>query len=306
VRLARLPSACALVAAGLIGTACNSSHAGEHPAKRVVVTAPTTARATVAPTNTTTVPRPVKGTVTLAFGGDVHFEGILREKLMSEPDHVLDSIAPVLNASDIAMVNLETAITDRGSPQPKKYTFRAPAAALHTLRAGGIDVATMANNHGVDFGAVGLADSLAAIRESGFPVVGIGANADQAYAPHRVTVHGERISIFGATQVIDAALISTWTATATHGGVASAKNVGRLLAAVRAARRTSDTVVVYLHWGIETQTCPSQEQETARGRARRGRRGRDRRKPHAPAARRRPPRPFVRRLRPRQLRLLRD
>ena len=158
------------------------------------------------------MPRPVKGAVTFAFGGDVHFEGVLREKLMSDPDHVLEAIEPVLNASDIAMVNLETAITDRGAPQPKTYTFRAPATALHALRAGGIDVATMANNHGVDFGPVGLEDSLAAIRESGFPVVGIGANSARAYAPYSVTVHGERISVLGATQVIDEALISTWTA----------------------------------------------------------------------------------------------
>ena len=191
----------------------------------------------------------------------MHFEGVLREKLSSDPDHVLASIEPVLGASDIAMVNLETAITERGTPQPKTYTFRAPPTALQALRAGGVDVATMANNHGVDFGAVGLEDTLAAIHEAGFPVVGIGANATQAYAPYRVTVHGERIAIIGATQVIDEALISAWTATATHGGVASAKNVDDLLAAVRAARRTSDTVVVYLHWGIETHTCPSAEQE---------------------------------------------
>jgi poly-gamma-glutamate capsule biosynthesis protein CapA/YwtB (metallophosphatase superfamily) len=159
------------------------------------------------------------------------------------------------------MVNLETAITERGSPQPKEYMFRAPPSALEALRAGGVDVATMANNHGVDFGASGLEDSLHAIRESGFPVVGIGVDAAHAYAPYRVTVHGERIAIIGATQVIDSGLISTWTATATNGGLASAKAVDQLIAAVRTARRTSDTVVVYLHWGVEKTTCPSAEQQ---------------------------------------------
>jgi poly-gamma-glutamate synthesis protein (capsule biosynthesis protein) len=199
--------------------------------------------------------------VTLAFGGDVHFEGILHDKLAADPDHVLDAIEPVLGTADIAMVNLETAITERGTPEVKAYTFRAPPTAFRALRAGGVDVATMANNHGVDYGPVGLQDSLDAIRESGFPVVGIGADAAQAYAPYRVTVHGERIAILGATQVIDEALISSWSATDAHGGVASAKNVDRLLAAVREARRNSDTVVVYLHWGIESQTCPSADQE---------------------------------------------
>ena len=186
----------------------------------------------------------------LAFGGDVHFEGELRNLLAANPATVLAPIAPVLQSADLAMVNLETAITERGSPQPKQYTFRAPPSAFTALASAGVDVATMANNHGVDYGPVGLSDSLDAIRASHFPVVGIGANAGAAYAPYRMTVHGERIAIIGATQVIDDALIPTWTATDTHGGLASAKEVARLLTEVRKARASSDTLVVFLHWGL--------------------------------------------------------
>jgi poly-gamma-glutamate capsule biosynthesis protein CapA/YwtB (metallophosphatase superfamily) len=259
MRSARLESLFALMAVGMLSASC----AGDHSDAGVSDPSSTTvSRSIVAPnSNATTTLRPAGGPVTFAFGGDVHFEGVLSDKLAADPDHVFDGVEPVLSAADIAMVNLETAITERGTPQPKEYTFRAPPSALQALRAGGIDVATMANNHGVDYGTVGLEDSLAAIRASGFPVVGIGANATQAYAPYRVTVNGERIAIIGATQVIDEALIPTWTATATNGGVASAKDVTRLVAAVRAARRVSDTVVVYLHWGIEKTTCPSSEQE---------------------------------------------
>ena len=255
------------VAAGVLGALCAACAGGHSDARAGTTSSSTVPRSTIASSSTTaststttTTVRPVRGSVTLAFGGDVHFEGVLRAKLAADPDHVLDAIAPVLRAADIAMVNLETAITERGVPQPKQYTFRAPPSALQALHAAGVDVATMANNHGVDFGAVGLADSLAAIHTSGFPVVGIGADAAHAYAPHRVTVHGQRIAIIGATQVIDGALIPTWTATATNGGVASAKNVERLVAAVRAVRSVSDTVVVYLHWGIEGSTCPSSNQ----------------------------------------------
>ena len=61
------------------------------------------------------------------------------------------------------MVNLETAITTGGTPAPgKQFTFRAPAAALTALKAAGVDVASMANNHGMDYMQSGLADSLAA------------------------------------------------------------------------------------------------------------------------------------------------
>jgi poly-gamma-glutamate synthesis protein (capsule biosynthesis protein) len=70
-------------------------------------------------------------------------------------------------------------------------------------------------------------------------------------------VHGQRIAIIGATQVLDGVLIPSWTATATQGGLASAKDADRLAAEVRKARATSDTVVVFLHWGTEGARCPT-------------------------------------------------
>ncbi len=42
----------------------------------------------------------------------------------------------------------------------------------------------MANNHGADYGAAGLRDTLAAIRSLRFPVVGVGADAAAAFAPY--------------------------------------------------------------------------------------------------------------------------
>jgi poly-gamma-glutamate synthesis protein (capsule biosynthesis protein) len=190
---------------------------------------------------------------------------MLRPQLDADPASVLAPIAPVLSSADLAVVNLETAITERGTPAPKEYTFRAPASAHAALASAGVDVASMANNHGLDYGREGLDDSLAASAFTRFPVIGIGRNAGEAYAPYRATVHGQRIAVIGATQVLDGNLIASWTATDTQAGLASAKEVARLVDAVRAVRRTADTVVVFLHWGIEGQTCPSaSQQELAR------------------------------------------
>jgi Putative enzyme of poly-gamma-glutamate biosynthesis (capsule formation) len=202
-------------------------------------------------------PKPRRRPYTVSFGGDVHFEGILRARL-DDPRTALGPIARVLRAADLAMVNLETAITTGGTPAPgKQYTFRAPPSALTALRAAGVDVASMANNHGMDFMETGLRDSLAAIRRSRFPVIGIGRNAAEAYRPYRRIINGNRVSVIAATQVIDSEFIESWTATDTKGGLASAKNEPRLLQAVRAARRRSDTVIVYLHWGAELVGCPT-------------------------------------------------
>ena len=67
--------------------------------------------------------------------------------------------------------------------------------------------------------------------------------------------------MIAATQVIAANLVSTWTATGSQAGVASAIDPTQLVRAVQQARKTADTVVVYLHWGTEVQTCPNPQQE---------------------------------------------
>ncbi|MDQ1708824.1 MAG: hypothetical protein QOG49_209 [Frankiaceae bacterium] len=207
-------------------------------------------------------PQPPKraAPVTLAFGGDVHFEGALTAKLATDPAGVLAPVAPLLRRADVAVVNLETAITDRGTAALKQYSFRAPAAAFTALTAAGIDVATMANNHGMDFGQVGLADSLAAAHAAGFAVIGIGRDDTEAFRAYTAIVRGQRIAVIAATQVIDRRLLAAWTAGPKHPGLASAKDLDRLTRAVRAARRVSDTVVVYLHWGVEGNQCPSADQ----------------------------------------------
>jgi poly-gamma-glutamate synthesis protein (capsule biosynthesis protein) len=198
--------------------------------------------------------------VTLAFAGDIHFEGALSTSLERDPAAVLAPVAPLLRRADVAVVNLETAITVRGTAVPKDYNFRAPASALTALKAAGVDAASMANNHGIDFGPVGLADSLAAGAAARFPLIGVGRTDAEAFRPYRAVVRGQRIAVIAATQVIDKPLVASWTAGPRHPGLASAKDLPRLVRAVKDARRNSDTVVVYLHWGVQGSDCPTSAQ----------------------------------------------
>jgi poly-gamma-glutamate synthesis protein (capsule biosynthesis protein) len=203
------------------------------------------------------------GTVTLAFAGDVMFGGMIAPQLATDPDGLLDGVTPLLRGADLAVVNLETAITERGAAEPKEFNFRAPPTGLRALRAAGVDVASLANNHGMDFGLQGLEDTLAAARHEPLPLIGAGRNAAAAYAPVMRTIHGRRIAVLAATQVMDSALLERWPALDTRPGLASAKweYEQRLVAEVRVARRHADIVVVYLHWGVERATCPTVVQQ---------------------------------------------
>ena len=116
----------------------------------------------------------------------------------------------------------------------------------------------MANNHVLDYGQAGLADTLTAARAARFPVVGIGANAAAAWAPYVTTVNRARIAIIGMSQVAE--LASSWVATATRAGEANAVDLPRTLAAVRAASKLAPIVIVFMHWGTEGQACPDASQ----------------------------------------------
>lgn len=199
----------------------------------------------------------------IAFAGDVHFEGVLAGRL-DDPATALGPMSSVLAGADLAMVNLETAVTTRGTPQPKEYTFRAPPVAFRALKEAGVDVVTMANNHALDYGPVGVGDARSAARKAGLPVVGFGRDATQAYAPHIITVKGQRIAFLAATAVVDSVLVSSWSAGPDQPGVATAVDGDNtaLVAAVRRVRSRVDTVVVDLHYGADLTPCPTQIQST--------------------------------------------
>jgi poly-gamma-glutamate synthesis protein (capsule biosynthesis protein) len=197
------------------------------------------------------------GDITLAFAGDVHFAGRVA-RLLKDPSATFGPIASVLKSADFTAVNLETPVTSRGQPQVKAYHFHTAPSAFTALRDAGVDLVTLANNHILDYGPTGLADTLAAAKAAHFPSVGAGVDATAAWAPYVTTIDGTKIAIVGVSDVPE--LASSWVATADRPGEANAINVVRTLAAVRAAKRVARIVVVFMHWGTEGAACPDQSQ----------------------------------------------
>ncbi|HKD98164.1 MAG TPA: CapA family protein [Micromonosporaceae bacterium] len=197
--------------------------------------------------------------ITLEFAGDVHFIG-RTAKLLDDPATAFGPITQLLSSADVTVLNLETVVTTRGTPQPKRFHFRAPAGAFTAVRDAGIDAVTIANNHILDYGRVGLADTLAAARAADYPAFGAGADAAAAWAPWTTTVAGTRIAYLGFSDVQE--LASSWIATPDRSGVAHANDLSRTLDAVRAARKLADVVVVFMHWGTEGDSCPNASQKS--------------------------------------------
>ena len=254
--------------AALALAACSAS-----PAPTPSLTSSTSGSATPsaeAPTDQPAVPDEDPGPVRIAVVGDIHFEGPLAARL-SDPATTLSPVADGLSVADLTIANLETSVGTGGQPEAgKRFTFSAGPEALAALAAAGIDIATMANNHALDYGRSRLPSTFRAIRRAAasrtpLQVVGIGRDADEAFAPVLHDVRGTRIATLGASvadQDPTADPTGDWAATDDRAGIAVALDSSRLLQEVRRTRRSADVVVVYLHWGVQGQRCPSQDQRT--------------------------------------------
>lgn len=156
---------------------------------------------------------------------------------------------------DAFVVNLETAVTDRGRPWPhKEIQYRMHPANIDSLSVAGIDVAVLANNHVMDWSVEGFNQTLDALRSADIATAGAGQNAEEAWSPAVVgTPSGARVLVFGAGSV-SSGIPSAWAATERGPGVAllpdlSDDTVERLAGMVRSAAGPQDVVVLSLHWG---------------------------------------------------------
>ena len=173
------------------------------------------------------------------------------------PDYPWGDALAVLDAAhpDARIVNLETAITRRGDPdRDKQIHYRTSPENARTLAAARIDVCTLGNNHVLDWGSVGLADTLAALDRLGIARCGAGRDRDDAFRPAVIEL-GERggVAVF-SIGCADAGVPSWWAAGADRPGVCTAGDLGedtrrRLRDAIAPWRRPGTLVVLSIHWG---------------------------------------------------------
>ena len=131
----------------------------------------------------------------LAAVGDVTFGNGVRTAIAAHgARYPWLSVAPVLRSADLAVANLEGAVSTRGAPWPgKQYTFRGPPSALRTAGSfAGLDAVSVANNHSLDYGRLAFRDTLRHARRSGIAPFGGGADADHGHHPPRSRARPEQ------------------------------------------------------------------------------------------------------------------
>jgi poly-gamma-glutamate synthesis protein (capsule biosynthesis protein) len=187
---------------------------------------------------------------------------------LGDPAQLLAEVSEHFAGRGIVFGNLETAVSDRGAPEDKAFTFRAPTSAPASLAAAGFDVVSLANNHSGDYGSAAFEDTVAAVAAAGLVGVGGGLNKQEAWAPRLVEAEADRSGppLRVAFLAFNEILPENFAATDTRAGNAYTQDFGAILEAVAAARPLADRLVVSMHWGIERQFEPTGRQvQEARG-----------------------------------------
>ena len=191
---------------------------------------------------------------TLLAGGDVLMD-------RTEPAGIdpFSGIEPPLASGDISIVNVEMAISDRGRRAPKVFAFRAPSSAAQRIADAGIDVANLANNHAMDYGAEGLRDTIELLEGAGVVALGAGVNEAEAYRHRVVEVDGTvAVAFVGMSTIVPRG----FAAGGDSPGIASALETERVLESVRIAAAEADVVIAVVHWGVEVATCANARQRS--------------------------------------------
>jgi hypothetical protein len=191
---------------------------------------------------------------------------------LAEPESSFDLVADALDAADVLFGNSEGAYSETSERNPSSWAWEVVhPRGVPVLASAGFDVMSVANNHVMDGGYSGLADTMRHLRDAGVKPVGGGQDLAEARKLVVVERHGRRVgflaytcvyppgfeartsrpgcatilihSIFRTEQNQPGTQPVVWT-------VADPEGKAAVLADVRAARDAVDILIVGMHWGV--------------------------------------------------------
>lgn len=185
---------------------------------------------------------------------------------------LFSDVSDVFHGVDFGFVNMETPVAPAHSHGSKPFMFDAPVALIEGLKASGIKIVSFANNHVMDQGWPGFAETREHLRDEGMLFAGSGDTAADTWQPVITEANGIKVGWLGMTRWLngnrnpdkdDQPHVNFFPYPGESGGAAGMDEAG-VLEAVKKARAQCDLLVVSIHWGIEYAAAPRPEDvETA-------------------------------------------
>ncbi|XVX21036.1 CapA family protein [Actinomycetota bacterium] len=193
--------------------------------------------------------RPVAGNgLAVRFAGDTML-GDGAQAMIATQGHYAPfaKAAPLLKGSPFTIINAEAPITASAIPANPgaKFSYATSPAGAPAIKQAGVDALSLSNNHTMDRGLVGLADTQKHAAAAGMTTFGAGRNLAEAERPLIISQSGKRLAVvalgenFGPTS--RAAETSPGVVTLTPAKVQRGYDLAKAAGA--------DKVIALLHWG---------------------------------------------------------
>ena len=216
---------------------------------------PTTS--TLAETTTSPVPPTTaeeRGWLVIHGTGDVNLDGdVIGALRTSGYGHAWSGLGGLFADDDLTIINLECSPSPDGPREPKQFVFGCDTDAYPAAIEAGIDVVNLGNNHAQDHGKAAMLAGRSLLEDLGLNPVGAGQSEAEAGKPAFFDINGWRVAVIGFGGVFPH---EGWFATPTRAGMRDGDNIDRMVAAVEAADRFADIVIVTIHWGVELDEQP--------------------------------------------------
>lgn len=180
--------------------------------------------------------------------GDTVPVGRLEEKLRRDAPGAARRLWFPAAGADAVFFNLEAAVCRASAPRvDKRYNLRCDPVVLAAFDPRG--VAGLANNHVMDFGEAGLAETLEHLAARGIPHTGAGLNLEVARQPAILEIKGSRLAFLAAAD-------PRFSPAGDRSPGTFPARPELLAESIAAARRDADTVVIAIHAGLEFASVP--------------------------------------------------
>lgn len=155
----------------------------------------------------------------------------------------------------VRIANLETAVTtSEDACSGKGIHYRMNPRNVECLTAAALDCCVLANNHTLDWGREGLAETLRVLRGAGIKTAGAGDHLADACEPARFELSDRQRLLVFACGSPDSGISVEWDATEYRSGLCviddlSSYAIEQIAMRIASERRRGDIVVMSLHWG---------------------------------------------------------
>jgi poly-gamma-glutamate synthesis protein (capsule biosynthesis protein) len=174
------------------------------------------------------------------------FDSLVRTR----PAAVYGDVLPLLRDAHLRVVNCECALTRATRAVWKSgAVFKGAPSHVRGLTAVPFDVACLANNHVLDYGIAGLAETLDVLHRHGIRTVGAGLTEHAACTPLALTVNGVRLHIVNFSEGEDL------TSARGRPGVFGWE-ISRVVDEVRRRKKSGGVVIAIGHCGLEYVPYP--------------------------------------------------